>query len=289
MTLRTAVRLAAFAAVGGVVALGGYAGLGGGAWATGTFPPAGTDEFPSTLTADLEIDSDGNGALDLMIPDVFLTGPTEVQRSDPGDGIDTDSDGSIEAEHLPLPPATPAPEPDGLREVDTEITSMVLTGNLPGIGPIMIKEDPGKKSKGAIEQQSPPPAPDFPAESFFDVFAVLEGTPYGPLRNDAPARMTAVINDIPPTGAQYRGLGPTDFKDQYGVVRVRVTHVAHKVLPSVGGIVGLLDARAPRSDGGAPFGGTPLVPIAAALAVAGAALAVAGWFTRRWRRGRWTE
>ncbi len=51
---------------------------------------------------------------------------------------------------------------------------------------------------------------------------------------------------------------------------------------SVGGIAGVLDASAAtRSDAGAPSGGTPVAPVAGALALVGAALTVGGWYARR--------
>jgi len=101
-------------------------------------------------------------------------GPCVVQWSDPAD-----SDG------------------DTLTDVETEIVSLDLVGNVMHIG-----EDPARTSEGLIEAQSTTTA--FPADSFFDVFFELRipGTA-GPVRNQVPARLTATVQTIPPYFATY--------------------------------------------------------------------------------------
>ncbi len=127
--------------------------------------PSGTDSFNSKAT--LNIDFFG------LVPPkkVNLSGPTTIFR---GAG----SGGTIQ----------------------TEIVNFKLTGDgltvIAGDGKGDLAGDMHSlTSLGAITEQ----ALGSPlAKSFFDVFAEIEGTPFGPLRNKDPLHLEAVIPGVPP-------------------------------------------------------------------------------------------
>ena len=158
-----------------------------------SFPSAGTDIFDSTIEL--------NGYL-LPTPagpcpvDFLGSGPVVVVRESPFEG-----------------------EP-GHQQFQTEIVSMELTGEgtlLPGSpcnpGPVgapfhgTLIEHPGQRSLGTTFDQNPEADSDFPADSFFDVFFLVD-TPFGLLQGGpeggSPGQPTQVIaNDLthlPPYG-----------------------------------------------------------------------------------------
>lgn len=157
---------------------------------TDTFPRAGSDTFESTMALD---GYDLVTALGTCPLDFDGMGPTVVER-----GARVGLGG-------------------GLREVDTEIVAMQLsgTGTLlpgspcnPGSSPssfsATILEDPGTTSSGKITDTDPRPARDFPAESFFDVYFLIDtplgllpiGPPDGPMGD--PVHVSNTVRSIPP-------------------------------------------------------------------------------------------
>ena len=82
--------------------------------------------------------------------------------------------------------------------VDTEIVSMQLTGLCdPGQLSITVVESPTLSSVGQIVEQknNVPGVLEFPADSFFDVYVVVQGTPPGDLHNNDPIIMKCTIDD----------------------------------------------------------------------------------------------
>ena len=155
-----------------------------------TFPTAGTDSFDSTIALD---------GYDLATPlgvcpfDFEGSGPVVVQRADP---VDVGG---------------------GLRTIDVEMVAMQLVGTgilaagspcNPGPGPLSfsatIVEDPAQASSGGISDTDADAAKDFPADSFFDVFFLVDtplgllpgGPPGGPA--GTPVTVTNTVRSIPP-------------------------------------------------------------------------------------------
>jgi len=144
--------------------------------ASPNYPPAGDDTFDSPVYVSVEINGVGS--------DNFrLDGPNTVHRDNPCVGCG----------------------PGGRTTIDTEITAFDFTGNSSILGPVHIRESPSRPSLGRISQQQP--GVDFPADSFFDVFAELD-TSLGTLHNDQPVQVQAVINGIPPYGDAFRSQAP---------------------------------------------------------------------------------
>jgi hypothetical protein len=240
--------------------------------AAADYPAAGSDHFCSDAVVDLWVDLDGDGLPDTYVPDVPLSDPTTVLRGDPGD-----------ADH------------DGLADIQTEIVSMELKGKLFGL-PITIKAGSDfalRPSIGAVEQQAP--GVDFPADSFFDVYIELDGTPYGPLRNyppNAPSldpiHMSATIHGLPPYGDTYRSSG-ADVRlwDSSHQVRVILTASTEEHTPrpcGQGGIVELqvgggADSPTRPADGSASS--APYAALAGGAAAAALALMAGGWYARK--------
>lgn len=154
----------------------------------GTFPAAGTDVFDSHMTLD---------AYPLATPfgvcpvDFDAHGPTVVRRSDP---IDLGG---------------------GLRQIDVEMLAMQLGGTATIVGgpgcalpagdvPVTVFEDPTVASVGQVRDTNPDPGTDFPADSFFDVFFLIDvnggllqgGPPGGPIGQ--PVRVTNQVASLPP-------------------------------------------------------------------------------------------
>ena len=130
-----------------------------------SFPPAGTDTFPTSI---MFVDQDEDGGPVLL----GAQGPTIVERSDP------------------------LPTPTG-RVIETEIVSMELTGVSP-LGPVSIRAGRSfglPPSTGRTFGSSP--GSDFPAESFFDVFYEIE-IGGAQLCNTQPQQVSATITEIPP-------------------------------------------------------------------------------------------
>jgi len=88
---------------------------------------------------------------------------------------------------------------DGLREIPAEIIAVSGHGFDSLLGDFYGQESPDFNSVGLIKALSP--HADFPAESYFDVFAILEFPDLGiTVFNKDPLRIEAVIFDIPPIG-----------------------------------------------------------------------------------------
>jgi hypothetical protein len=157
-----------------------------------TFPPAGDDAFESTMNLDMYAFDAGpqNGICPISLA---ARGPTVARRSDPTAGV-----------------------------IMTEIIAMQLAGtatvgpdpacNLPpGDYDVTIVEDPSMASAGMVTSMGPlsrgPRGPsDFPADSFFDVFFLVDTglpgippLPGGPPGGPAGAvRVANVIATLPP-------------------------------------------------------------------------------------------
>ena len=120
--------------------------------------------------------------------------------------------------------------------IDTEIVEMCLTGGgftlVAGTG--LGQGGVLAPSKGAIAELTP--GPDFPAESFFDVFFEVQ-TPTGArLYNQVPLKIETVIYCVPPDDATY--LHPTDCIPLYtspvpgqGEHLANLTRAEHSVNP----------------------------------------------------------
>jgi len=123
-------------------------------------PRAGTDCLASQASMEVEF-TDGSRET------VRLSGLTTVKRNDPSD---------LDA--------------DGRWDVKTEIVSMELLGNSPTLfGPVTLTNNPTGNSVGGIRQRTS--GENFPADSFFDVFLLVQSS-FGPIGlNNAAARLTA--------------------------------------------------------------------------------------------------
>jgi hypothetical protein len=151
-----------------------------------------------------------------------LIGPVTIRRMNPVD-----------------PPGLPV----HFDRIDTEILSMSLTGGgltlLAGAG--LGSGFPGlPPSPGVIvEQPANPPL----ADSFFDVFFEIQGAPTGPLRNSntMPARMSAVIDRVPPVNIPYFLIHPPISLFSIGldnqwytgddVLQARLVNATHTITP----------------------------------------------------------
>lgn len=113
--------------------------------------------------------------------------------------------------------------------INTELVSLMLTG-----GGITLTAGDGTTggtctgplcSLGRITEQGDPMF----ADSFFDVFAEITGTPFGPLRNRTACTMAAVIDRVPPPiGTTYICANvPVDFFDVFGDLRARLLFANH--------------------------------------------------------------
>jgi hypothetical protein len=160
------------------------------------YPPAGTDEFDSAATITIDF---GGG----LVMTETVTGPTTIERGEPFD-----------------------PGDHRIR-IETEIVSMDLRGHT-AFGPITVKESPTERSTGHVKQQTA--WVDFPAESFFDVFVLMD-TPLGRLHNNDPIAMDAVIEAIPPFEAMYEPpiAIPVDLFNEAGDKVGVITHAQHFV------------------------------------------------------------
>ncbi|MFQ6092431.1 MAG: DUF6073 family protein [bacterium] len=132
-------------------------------------PDTGVDYMATTAVITLQVG-------EMTVPNVTVTGATQVQRGvpyDPGDGKD---------------------------KIDTEIVSMDLTGTSQ-LGPITVTESPDYASTGYIQAYQT--GRDFPAGSFFDIFVEIDIPDVGTVHNEDPIPMRAKIDTIPPTGRIY--------------------------------------------------------------------------------------
>lgn len=157
---------------------------------TDAFPAAGEDIFASTLKLDGYELATQVGVCPISLS---ATGPVVVRRG------------------------APAQASDGTRGVDTEIVALQLSGSgilpagtpcNPGATdqpfPATLVEDPDQASVGRIVPTGADGAADFPADSFFDVFFVVD-TPLGVLQGGPPGgpagaavKVENVIRSIPP-------------------------------------------------------------------------------------------
>ena len=183
------------------------------------FPDAGCDEFNSGAQLNVEFAGGGDNFT------FTLSGPTTVVRkSAPQDVTEFPAVGS----------AQPAGGANGLDEVATEIVQLDLTGS--GMfGDITLRESPVRDSVGLFEEQAndSPGEMDFPADSFFDVFAEVDITGFGTLHNVDPVRVECVITEIPPFLCLYQPPidEPIDLFDEDDVLVARLIHAAHVPLP----------------------------------------------------------
>jgi hypothetical protein len=148
------------------------------------YPPAGEDYYNDVrLYGTLEI-------FDIGTCDVVLSGADNiVSRGDPYD------------------------PGDGREEIDTEIIDLNLGGSCPGIGPIEVTDnsDPATPSTGKIKQQTG--GSDFPAESFFDVYFMIDFIDLGlTAYNPFSMNIGANVYSIPFSGAIF---GPGDVLPEY--------------------------------------------------------------------------
>jgi len=167
------------------------------------YPPAGIDVFDSVGA--FRVSSQAFGIVDTP---VVLTGPTQIRR---GDAYDPG---------------------DGLLEIDTQIEQMALSGST-AIGNVLVKVV--APAPGKIKQKQA--GVDLPADSWFLVrVEVLIASPFGNFRlfsdPNRPIRLMAMINAIPPFGAQYMPEGTfagVDLVDEAGQVVGVLSHIGHFV------------------------------------------------------------
>jgi hypothetical protein len=154
----------------------------------------GSDKFNTTATANVQFDGQPAKL-------AVFTGPTEVVRFDamhPVEGSD----------FIPTDLVS-------LNLSDTQGSGTTLRAGLPGVKP----------SVGRITEIGPGFTQ---ASSFFDVFFELDGTPFGPLHNNLPFRLSATIDHVPPEGIQYtHQLGGVDLFDVNNVHRARILTAIH--------------------------------------------------------------
>lgn len=160
------------------------------------FPCPGVDTFNTQFTARLVVGTD--------TANIFLTGPTVVKRK---------------------PTLT---EPDGRLVIPTEMLQL----NLVGANPLTPNPNDsirvnlsGPPTTGEVRAGAPLPGPNFPATSFFDVFAKInvDDFPtlftYNPTNNTDPAHIVAnTINRLPPLNSDGCPIDSCfDGKDEYEV------------------------------------------------------------------------
>jgi uncharacterized protein (TIGR03437 family) len=167
------------------------------------YPPAGIDAFDSVGA--FRVSSQAFGIVDTP---VVLTGPTQIRR---GDAYDPG---------------------DGLLEIDTQIEQMALSGST-AIGNVLVKVI--APAPGKIKQKQA--GVDFPADSWFLVRVEVQiASPFGNFRlfsdPNRPIRLMAMIDAIPPFGAQYMPEGTfagVDLVDEAGQVVGLLSHIGHFV------------------------------------------------------------
>ena len=165
--------------------------------------PTGNDFFPLTNGVHT-IDIFGFGIISLL-----TTGPTTIWR---GSG-------------------TTVPD----HHIDTELVFLQLVGGgltlTAGDGTANGLCDGPLCSLGRITEQSGDPTL---ADSFFDIFFEITGTPFGPLHNDAPCQMESVIDRVPPAGGTIyicnTALAPIFLLDANGIQRGQLLSATHEIL-----------------------------------------------------------
>jgi len=120
--------------------------------------------------------------------------------------------------------------------IDTEIVSLQLVG-----GGMTLNAGDGFGngtcqgplcSLGRITEQA---GDSTKADSFFDVFFELEGTPFGTLHNDRACRMKAVLDQVPPRAlttyiCDFDPFGPVTLLDDQGARRGQLLGANHTIL-----------------------------------------------------------
>ena len=178
------------------------------------FPGAGCDDFNAFGTFIVDI----NG---VQVKCSGLQGPVRILRSAV---IQKDQP----AKDAP-PEPTPTEVPNKFYDITTVMEIMTLEGKCVEVGNeanafgIIVRESPDLQSIGRIETKQNESVLDlvnfsnfFPADSFFDVFVVVEiysdndttGTPLFTLRNIVPQRLEAQLLDdtLPPIDTEYEGV-----------------------------------------------------------------------------------
>ncbi len=146
----------------------------GGPPSPGPFTLGGSECFDTAATTGIDYDNDGE-----VDEDIAFTGPTCVTRSDPYVG-----------EH-------------GRNRIDTTMTRFELHGESEVFGPITLRAVPGYPILGQIEQSQGAQdagydvGPLHPAESYFDVYFVIEGD-FGVTDITGPVRVEAELAAVPP-------------------------------------------------------------------------------------------
>ena len=170
-----------------------------------TLPGAGHDCFQSTAQVSVILYGIGPGGSDYSTT-LNLAGPAVVKRG--------------------------APVPVGMQfMIEMEMLEMSLTGTDPLLGPVTLRESELLASRGRI---TTPPAPFFPAESFFDIFFEIDVagiTAFNKATDDY--KMSSTITAIPPVGSTYVGASMLLYRKgiNEGVVIGRILNASHTVGP----------------------------------------------------------
>ncbi|MFQ6092432.1 MAG: DUF6073 family protein [bacterium] len=164
-----------------------------------TFPPAGQDEFNSSATLSIQLQG-------IIVENVQFSGPTVIQRQDPQ-----------------------GPPP---RTIETEIVDLQLTSGSTALGVITVTLNPDIPSVGQITANQT--ETDFPADSYFDVYAQMTTTLYGgPYHTIDPLRMEGLnLTDLPPYGVIYGPHKPATWVplyDEQDELVGYLFHVTHEV------------------------------------------------------------
>ena len=150
-------------------------------------------------------------------------------------GVDITLDGVPDFNVTVAGPTTVAWSNPSAHQLQTELVSMSLSGSgftlTAGDGIGNLVSDGPLYSPGSVIEQVGNTAL---ADSFFDVFFQLDGTPYGPLHNNTALRVQTVIDQIVPYGADFHFGGSVPLYDQSNVERVRIGPVDHFVVPEPG-------------------------------------------------------
>lgn len=169
------------------------------------FPPAGFDFHQSIGFVEIQIAGfEGTQT-------IFLSGITDIDRSDPAWGGDQITYANA---------------------IQTEIEMMEMYGTS-SFGPAYVSLNNGIPSTGTIEGRSQ--ENDYPADSFFDVFIEIHLAGMI-LHNQDPMRLSAEIYCIPPIGTVYRHVGEVQLyneQDQPIAVIIQAVHKLESPLFSV--------------------------------------------------------
>ena len=116
--------------------------------------------------------------------------------------------------------------------IDTEIISMNLYGSDDQIGDISVHLNGDFSSSGQVNQG---PSPNFPAESFFNLFVkiVVPGlSPGDTLHNNTPLLITSTIDAMPPYFDPYEtDPGSVLLYDQFDAVVGEISYLHEKAVP----------------------------------------------------------